>query len=131
MIYEILIGIILAVISVFAIAKIYPKKDHAFWRNGLVIAALVYVIFALLGGGLDYLPLEIGGLLLYGGFAYLSKKYALYWLAIGWALHIAWDIFLHSGTATAFVPTWYPGICLGFDMVLAVYVFWVYARGLK
>lgn len=131
MLIEIVLGIIIATISVFVAAKIYPKKDHAFWRSGLVIAALIYVIFALVGDGLDYLPLEIGGLLLYGSFAYLSKKYALYWLAIGWALHVAWDVFLHSGAETAFVPSWYPGICLGFDIVLAIYIFWLYAQRVK
>ena len=126
MLIEIIIGILLAAICVFAVAKIYPNKDHAFWRVGLLLAALVYVVFALIGKAWDYLPIELGGVLLYGIFVWFSKKHALYWLAAGWALHIGWDVFLHTDPELAFVPSWYPGICLGFDIVIAIYIFKVY-----
>lgn len=128
MLLEIIIGILLAALSVAIIAKTYPKKDHAFWRMGLLIAALIYVGFALFGQSWEYLPIELIGLAFYGAFVWLSKKYALYWLALGWALHIGWDVFLHSGSETAFVPSWYPGICLGFDILIAIYIFWLFRQ---
>ena len=126
MLTEIIVGIVVAIASVFVIAKIYPKKDHAFWRSGLLIAALIYVIFALVGQSWSYLPIEVIGVLIYGAFVWFSKKYALWWLAVGWALHICWDVFLHSSGNTPFVPSWYPGVCLGFDIVIAAYIFWVF-----
>ena len=122
MLIEIIIGIVSAIASVFIVAKIYPNKDHAFWRMGLLIAAIIYVIFALIGGAFNYLPMEIMGVLFYGLFVWFSKKYALWWLAVGWAIHIAWDVFLHSSGDTPFVPSWYPGLCLGFDIVIAAYI---------
>lgn len=128
MLLNIILGFIAAAICVFIVAKWKPNKDHAFWRSGLLIAALIYVVFALIGGRWDYVPIEIGGVILYGLFVWLSKKYALYWLAFGWTLHICWDVFLHSGTETGFVPSWYPGICLGYDIVIAGYIFWVYLK---
>ena len=126
MLIEIIIGMILAITSVFIVAWLFPKKDHAFWRMGLLIAALIYVGFAVFGQSWGHLPMELIGVVLYGAFVWLSKKYELYWLALGWGLHICWDIFLHTGTGTAFVPHWYPGICLGFDIVIAVYIVWVF-----
>lgn len=125
MLTEIIIGIVVATACVIVVAKIYPKKDHAFWRSGLLIAALVYVVFALVGKSWDHLPMELGGVLIYGLFVWFSKKYELWWLALGWALHIGWDVFLHSDGATPFVPSWYPRVCLGFDIVIAGYIFWV------
>lgn len=129
MIIEIIIGFVLASIAVLIIRKIYPQKDHAFWRMGLLIAALIYVGFAVLGANWEHLPMELGGVLIYGLFAFLSKKYTLYYLAIGWLLHICWDVFLHRGTTTPYVPDWYPGACIGFDVVIAGYIlFLIYQK---
>ena len=128
MIIEILLGILLAILSVLAVAKIYPNKDHAFWRTGLIVAALIYVGFAVVGQSWEHLPLEVAGVAIYGLFVWLSKRYALFWLALGWLFHVAWDLFLPVHSYAAFVPSWYPGICLGFDLVIAAYIFWVYQK---
>lgn len=128
MVLEIVIGIVIASLSVWLVSKIYPNKEHAYWRIGLIVAALIYVGFAVYGKNWEYLPIEFGGFVLYGAFAWMSKKFNLMWLSIGWGLHILWDVFLHAGAETSFVPSWYPGICLGFDIVIAIYIFWVYKR---
>lgn len=128
MLLEIVIGLIIALTCIFIVQRIYPKKDHAFWRIGLIMAALVYVGFALFGGYTNYLPLELGGVVLYGLFAFLSKKHTLYWLALGWGLHIAWDVFLHGGASTPFVPHWYPGLCIGFDIAIALYLIYLISK---
>jgi hypothetical protein len=128
MLIEIIIGILLAAISVAIVNKVYPNKDHAFWQMGLLIAAFIYVGFAIIGKSWSHLPVELIGVVLYGTFVWLSKKYTLYWLAVGWALHICWDIFLHNGTDTAFVPSWYPAVCLGFDIVIALYIVWLFQK---
>ncbi len=126
MIIEIIIGFIAALISVWLVRSNYPKKDHAFWRMGLIIAALIYVAFALYELNWSWLQIELGGVLLFGAFALLSKRHSLIWLGIGWGLHIGWDIFLHSEGHPGFVPSWYPGACLGFDIVIAVYIVRLY-----
>ena len=131
MLLEIILGILLAAISVFLTAKIFPNKDHAYWRIGLIIAALIYVGFAIFGQAWEHLPMEIGGLLIYSLFAFLSKKYALYWLSLGWIFHIGWDLFLPVHSHATFIPGWYPGICLGFDIVIAAYIFWLYRKRLS
>jgi hypothetical protein len=53
-------------------------------------------------------------------FCSLLKKSG--WLsAAGWALHPLWDAGLH-GYSTPFVPHWYIGGGIGFDLVVAAYV---------
>jgi len=39
----------------------------------------------------------------------------------GWALHPLWDAGLHDHS-TQFVPHWYIGACIGFDLLVAVYL---------
>jgi len=131
MIVSIIIGVLLAFICIYLAQRFFPNKEHAFWRFGLVVAALIYVAFALIGRNHTYLPIEIGGVLLYGLFAFLSKKYSLYWLAIGWLFHIGWDMFLHTGSNTSYVPLGYPESCIGFDMIIAAYVFWLISKRKK
>ena len=125
MIISIIIGILLALICIFLAQRFFPNKEYAFWRVSLVIAAFIYVAFALIGQDNAYLPIEFGGVLLYGLFAFLSKKYSLYWLAIGWLFHIGWDMFLHAGPNTPFVPLGYPEACIGFDIIIAAYICWL------
>ena len=128
MLVEIIVGIVLAACSVAIVAKVYPEKDHVVWQTGLLIAALIYVGFAVVGQSWTDLPLELFGVILYGIFVFLSKKYTLYWLAIGWVLHVCWDVFYH--TEAAFVPSWYPGVCLGFDIMIALYILWLLQKHL-
>jgi hypothetical protein len=126
MIITIIIGIIAAIISVWIIRQVSPKREHDFWRFGLIVAALIYVGFSVFGQAWEYLPMELGGVLIYSAFAFLSKKHTQYWLALGWLLHVSWDIFLPIHQHAEFVPSWYPGVCLGFDIVIAVYIFKTY-----
>ena len=48
----------------------------------------------------------------------------LLFLAIGWAAHVLWDVGWHFGESVAFVPSFYPPVCIGFDLVVAIYIFW-------
>ncbi len=123
---EVVIGFALAAVSIFIIRQIYPKKDHAFWRVGLVIAALIYVGFALaFGANMGWIIIELSGFAFYLFFAFLSKRVNLLFLAVGWGLHVLWDILLHGTSESAFVPDWYPGLCLGFDLAIAAYILYV------
>ncbi len=128
MLLQILFGIVSAIILVLLVQKIYPNQTVAVWRNGLVLAAVIYVGFALFGKNWEWLPIEIGGVIIYGTLALLSKKYSQYFLAIGWACHVLWDVLLHSNGDPSFVPSWYPGVCIGFDLVIAGYFVWYFLR---
>ena len=88
---------------------------------GLVIAALLYVVFGVVGGtGARWLALESLGVLLYGAAAWGGLRGRRWLLAAGWAAHVAWDVPLHLGGAgSEYTPRWYPWLCVSFDLVIA------------
>ena len=103
-----------------------PRGEARVLAAGLAVAAAVYVAFALAGGARGTsLALQAAGLAGFGGVALLGVRHSPWWLAAGWAVHAAWDIGLPSATAPPFVPAWYPPLCVGFDLAVAV---WIAAR---
>lgn len=118
------LGIALAVAFAAAARAAGAQRERRLFAYGLVIAALIYVGFAAIGGaGIGWLWLEVGGLAVYGAFAWLGLRRSVYFLAAGWLLHVVWDVALHGSTAiggSAFVPAWYPPACLGFDIAIAI-----------
>ena len=119
---QIVLGLVAALVLVLLGIRIYRSKAPAAWGIGLVIAALIYVAFAIAGQAWDWLPVEIGGVVLYGFFFWLSRRFSPIWLAVGWFLHVGWDLFLHPAGHPGYVPAWYPGVCLGFDILIGIYL---------
>lgn len=87
----------------------------------LLVAAVIYVAFAMGAMEREWLLIELGGVALFGVFVLLGFRHSPKWLAAGWALHVLWDVPLHTATDVAFVPGWYPLLCVGFDLVIAAY----------
>lgn len=131
MIVEVLIGILGAIGLLFFYRKLPTKASIKLWENALILAALVYVGFAIFAQNWAWLPYEIIGVGLYGFAVILSRKFSAIWLGIGWVLHVLWDLLLHPNGHPGYVPDWYPGACLGFDLVIGGYVFWLVFRKIK
>lgn len=123
---EIIIGILAAAILIILCRKIYPQKMAFVWSRGLVIAALIYVGFAIVGQDFEWMKIELLGVVLYGTLAWLATKKSIIFLSLGWGLHVFWDLFLHPNGYPGHVPSWYPGTCLGFDLVIAGYFIWYF-----
>lgn len=126
---EILIGGFIALATLYLFH--FGKEDvlKGFSAIALVVAALIYVGFAAVGlwtnsANLNWLLLEILGVGIYFLFAILGVKQSVWFLVIGWAAHVFWDVALHSGENAAFVPKFYPPFCIGFDLIFAAYIFW-------
>jgi len=122
------LGLIGSVIYIILIRKISPsaRKEFINFAIGLIVVAFVYIGFTIWHQANDWHLIELGGLLIYSLFAYLGIKYSVWYLAIGWLLHILWDVVLHMGEAIYFVPNWYPPACLTFDAVVAAYIAYRY-----
>ena len=125
MLLEIIIGIVAAAFLLFLYRNLPTKKSISLWENGLIIAAIIYVVFAIIGRNWTWLPYEIMGVGIYGVAVLLSRKFSPVWLGIGWVLHVLWDLLLHPNGHSGYVPDWYPGVCLGFDLMIGGYVFWL------
>jgi hypothetical protein len=122
MLLPILLGAIVCVVFIL-IARQTGLREVRIYAVGLVFAALVYVGFAIFGRAtLLWLAVEIVGVLLFALVAVFGLKLSLWFLSIGWAAHVGWDVLLHTITKVDFVPEWYPGFCIGFDLLLALYI---------
>ena len=105
---EIIIGFICALGTIWFFRAKFPSKQFKAWANNLIIAAFIYVIFALVGTNWSWMPTELLGLVAYGALALLGLRYSPWLIAVGWALHVLWDLLLHPGGHPGYVPAWYP-----------------------
>lgn len=124
---EIIIGGLLAAAFFHAFRRMKDRRHRKFFAGSLIIAALIYVGFAAVGvstetTGYEWLVTEIAGLLIYSFFAYAGVKISAWFLVAGWILHVPWDVGLHFGPEAAFVPQFYPPVCIGFDLVLGAFI---------
>ncbi|NNE65199.1 MAG: hypothetical protein HKN33_01425 [Pyrinomonadaceae bacterium] len=93
------------------------------------VLPLIYVVFALVGvsngtAGYGWLGYEVIGLLLFGGLGLAAFRFGAVTAAVAWAVHAIWDATGHFDAA--FVPAFYPGLCIGFDVVVAGYALYSY-----
>lgn len=119
-----LFGLILvAPLLYFADAKNLDDASRLLGKS-LVVAAFVYVLFAVAWGGDKYwLAIEALGIAVYGLFYWLSLRGSPLWLAVGWLAHPVWDVPLHLlGPGSHIVPEWYAVACVSFDAAVALYI---------
>ena len=119
MLAPILTGAVLGLL--FALAS-HRRGDLTLFAFGLVVAALVYVALVIRNGSSGWFALEAGGLLIFAAFAALGLR-SPGWLGAGWLAHVAWDIGLHLDRAQSVVSPWYPLGCVGFDLIVAGFLF--------
>jgi hypothetical protein len=117
-----LVGAAIAIGFVIAVRALFANRANFIYGIGLIVTALLYVVFAAAGGASGgSLALEFLGVLLYGALAFAGLRGNAIALALGWAAHPLWDVLLHrSGTGASYTPSWYPLACVGFDLVVAI-----------
>ena len=120
---QLLVGALGCVVFISIVRKLALKREMTQYAIGLVVAALIYVVFAVAGGApLSWLLLESGGVVLFSLVALIGVRISTWALIIGWVAHTVWDVLLHKVLSVGFVPEWYPVGCLGFDLLLAAYI---------
>jgi hypothetical protein len=114
-----------------ALGAIFTAVAYAFHRHtrrmlvrGLVVAALVYVAFAVRAQPSPaWLGAELVGVGLYGAVAARGLRGSAWWLVAGWALHPIWDVAIHYvGPGRVFAPETYAAACLTWDLAVAAIV---------
>lgn len=125
---EVLFWLVMGFITSAALIKFVhhqsPGSRFNILGKALVIAALIYVLFAVLGSNPTWIGIELLGVLLYGVLFLLAKRRDRYLLALGWLLHPVWDVGLHLfGSGASFAPNWYVLMCISFDVTVACYLF--------
>lgn len=98
-----------------------PGRRHGM---ALLVAALIYVVFAIVGGSEGGVVVELVGVAAFGAIAVIGiRRRSPTLLAFGWAVHTLWDVLLHSsGPGSLYTPDEYAALCIGFDLVLAALI---------
>ena len=119
---QLLIGVISCGVFIALARRMSQQRELRLYALALVIAALIYVGFTARGATPAWLTLELAGLAVFTLCAWLGLKISALILALAWAAHAGWDVILHKVLNVAFVPDWYPMVCVGFDLLLAGYI---------
>ena len=120
---QLLTGALACLAFVLLARRAGSKREATIYAAALVVAALIYVGFAAVGGAaLLWVALEAGGLVLFSVVALLGLRFSVWALVLGWIAHVGWDVLLHKVLVVGFAPKWYPFVCVGFDLFLAGYI---------
>ncbi len=120
---QLLLGALSGLIFIPLARRAGPTRELMVYAVALDGAALVYVGFAFVGGATSaWTAVELVGVALFSLAALPALKGRAWPLAVGWAIHPAWDVLLHGTPRALFVPEWYPVVCAGFDLLLAAYI---------
>ncbi len=125
---DLALGAVLALLTIRATIRFGPSRERRFYAVALGVAAFLYVVFAMRGGGLRWLGIETAGLVAFGLLAWRGVSgrrppaQSARWLAFGWLLHTVWDVLLHATGGAPFVPPFYPMLCLAYDVIVAGYL---------
>jgi hypothetical protein len=118
--FALLAGVVLALGVVAGARRTGRTRARRIYAVGLMVAALIYVAFAVVEGRTDrWLALEVVGLLGFGAAAVVGFRFWPIALALGWAAHVGWDMLHLRGVGAQYTPDWYPWLCVGFDLVIA------------
>ncbi len=118
---DLLIGAVLGLAFV-ALTRAFGRLERALFAGCLLVAALAYVDLGLEARSGSELVLEFGGSVLFAALGMLGLVSSLWFLALGWAIHAAWDLAIPSLADVSYMPPWYAAACVGFDVVVAAYL---------
>jgi hypothetical protein len=111
-----LIGIVLAVVVAVFARVVGFDRDKAFYPTVLIIVGALYVLFAVMAGGVP----ELIGFAIFAGLAVVGFRTSLWIVAAGLAAHGVFDFVRYNWAPGPGVPEWWPGFCGGYDVAAAI-----------
>jgi hypothetical protein len=119
------VGTLLALaVGLFATAT-GLDRDRAFYPTVAIVIALLYVLFAAIGGSTQVLIIESLVGVLFVATATAGFRSSL-WLVVGaLAAHGIFDLFHGHVISNPGVPVWWPEFCSTYDVVAAGYLAWL------
>ena len=122
---EYLIGLILSLAVGGSAAIIGMDRDRAFYPTLMIVIASYYGLFAVIGGSLHALTLELVGIAAFALLSLIGFRITLWWVVGALVAHGVFDWFHGRLIADPGVPSWWPMFCLTYDVVAAAYLSWL------
>jgi hypothetical protein len=117
-----LIGAVLALVFGLFATLIGLDRDRAFYPTVMAVIALLYVLFAVMGGSARALEIETIIMILFFGTAMTGFRRSLWLVVAALAAHGVYDFFHPGLFVNPGVPPWWPAFCLAYDVVAALYL---------
>jgi hypothetical protein len=94
------------------------RRELFIYALGLAGVALIYLLVALVRGDWRSVVAESIGVALFSALAMCGSRRTAIVLALGWMLHVGWDLALHGMLSGGFMPYGYRWACVGFDLAV-------------
>jgi hypothetical protein len=118
------IGIVLA-LAFSAYAKLIGfDRDRAFYPTVVIVVALYYVLFAVMGGDTRTLIEESLITAVFLLVATVGFKRNSWLVAVALAAHGLLDLIHGSVVSNGGVPSWWPAFCMSYDVTAAAFLAW-------
>ena len=117
-----LIGIGLALAILLLVRLVGLDRDRGFYPTVMIVIALLYGLFAVMGGSMRALGLESVAMAGFIFAAILGFKRNLWWVVGALFAHGVYDFFHGHLFINPGVPAWWPQFCMAFDVVAAAFL---------
>jgi hypothetical protein len=125
---EYLIGIVLAIAAFFFARFVGLDRDRAFYPTVLIVIALLYGLFAAIGGSGTALALESIGIVGFVLLAVLGFKSSLWLVVAALFGHGVYDFFHPHLFVNPGAPAWWPEFCMAYDVTASAGLAWLLWR---
>jgi len=117
-----MIGILSAIaVGVFA-TRLGLDRDRAFYPTVMMVIALLYILFALMGGSHEALVREAIYSTGFFAVAAVGFRKSLWLVAIALGAHGLFDLTHRALVDNAGVPAFWPAFCSAYDLTAALYL---------
>lgn len=119
------VGIVLAFcIGAFG-SLVRLDRDRAFYPTIMIVIALLYALFAAIGGSTRALALEAIPISAFVLASVLGFKRSLWFVVGALVAHGMFDAVHGHLISNPGVPAWWPAFCLAYDVVAGLYLAWL------
>ena len=117
-----LVGIVLALLVALFAKYVGLDRDRAFYPTVLVVVASYYDLFAVMGGSMHTLGIELAVTLVFLAAVVVGFRRNLWIVVAGLAGHGLFDLIHPHVVVNAGVPVFWPAFCMSYDVVAALYL---------
>jgi hypothetical protein len=123
-----LVGVLLALaVGVFATVTTLDR-DRAFYPTVTIVVAILYALFAVMGGSTHALLLECAAGAVFVTLAVIGFRSSLWITAFALAGHGVFDAIHGQVIFNPGVPPWWPAFCGAYDITAGLYLGWLLAN---
>ena len=121
-------ALLAAAVGLFATA-VGLDRDRAFYPTVMIVIALYYALFAVMGASTNALVLESVAGAVFIALAAFGFRSSLWIVVLALAAHGVFDLAHSRVVFNPGVPAWWPAFCLTYDLAAAAYLAWLLRIG--